>query len=153
MINFAIPRKKITSMNVQRWILLLFVTLGIYASLATPWIVYPRIDVVLEGHMGDGWVFFGLFFISILIIIFRHRKNLLNRLQKWSLSVIFAIILLLSILKITDFNSEKAAFNSEDPYLITANAGSHVGWGLYFLIAVLVLTLLMTLVYPKIIRS
>jgi hypothetical protein len=140
-------------MNAQRWILLLLIILGMYASLATPWVVYPRIDVVLEGQMGDGWVFFALFLISLFIITLRHRKHILTRIQKWSLSAIMAIMLLLSVTKITDFNAEKAAFDSEDPYLITANAGSHVGWGLYMLITVLVLVLLMSLVYPKIVRS
>ncbi len=140
-------------MNTQRWILLLIMFLGMYASLATPWIVYPRIDVVLEGNMGDGWVFFALFVISILILIIRHRKRVLNQVQKWSLSVIMVIMLLLSVTKISDFNTEKATFQSEDPYLITANAGSHIGWGLYMLIAVLVLALLVSLLYPKIVRS
>ncbi|SRR6056297_235148 len=140
-------------MNTQRWILFLIMLLGMYASLATPWIVYPRIDVVLEGKMGDGWVFFALFVISILILIIRHRKRVLSRVQKWSLSVIMVIMLLLSVTKISDFNAEKAAFQSEDPYLITANAGSHVGWGLYMLIVVLVLALLVSLLYPKIVRS
>lgn len=140
-------------MNEQRWILLLLIILGMYASLATPWMVYPRISLVLEGQMGDGWVFFALFLISVFIITLRHRKRLLTRNQKWSLSVIMAIMLLLSVSKITDFNAEKVSFDSEDPYLITANAGSHVGWGLYFLITVLVLALLMLLVYPKIVKS
>lgn len=140
-------------MNAQRWILLLLIILGMYASLATPWMVYPRIDVVLEGQMGDGWVFFGLFLICLFIISLRHRRFLLTRIQKWSLSAIMGIMLLLSVTKITGFNAEKAAFDSEDPYLITANAGSHLGWGLYLLITVLVLALLMSLVYPKIVRS
>ena len=136
-------------MHIQRILLLLFIIVGIYSSLYAPWFVYPNIDGVLYGKMGDGWVFMVLLSISALLVGVVNRKRIMDKWQKWSVVIIWLIILLLTVQKIVDFKSEKSAFDSQDPYMITANAGSYIGWGLYVLVASMGLAVLFVFLFPK----
>lgn len=96
-----------------------------------PWINYPRIDLVVNGYQGDGWI---IAFLFTMIILFSVIALLIARFRQVSfLSALFfnILITLLIYSKIDTFWEEKLNFNSDDPYLITAVAGSHIAYGLY----------------------
>ena len=98
-----------------------------------PWVVYPRIEISLKGSMGDGWVIFGMFLIILIMLFLRKLSKPIKGFQKYSIFIISLISLMLVIYKIYNFQIEKENLNPEDPYMVTASAGSYLGYGLYLL--------------------
>ncbi len=112
------------------WVICLISIVGIFGSMA-PWINYPRIDTVIHGYQGDGWVFVILFLITIIFAIISYKPNNFRRNPVIISIILNTLITLLIYSKIDLFVEEKLNFNSDDPYLITVSAGSHIAYGLY----------------------
>lgn len=119
-------------MNKQKLLLLLSSVGGIFASMG-PWINYPRIDLVLYGHMGDGWVTLGLFVLILIFTVVGKPSRSLKNIPFWIIMVLSLLVVTIGVWKIGSFLSEKSNFETDDPFLITAAAGSNVAYGLYLL--------------------
>lgn len=135
-------------MHKQKLLLLLSSLGGIFASLS-PWINYPRIDLVLYGHMGDGWVTFGLFALVVIITIAGRPSVPLGKIPLWINIILSLLVLIAGVSKILNFFSEKSSFETDDPFLITAAAGSNVAYGLYLLVLFACINLLILIFFRK----
>ncbi len=135
-------------MHKQKLLLLLSSLGGIFASLS-PWINYPRIDLVLYGHMGDGWVTFGLFVLIMIITIAGRPSVPLGKIPFWINIILSLLALIAGVSKILNFFSEKSNFETDDPFLITAAAGSNVAYGLYLLVLFACINLLILMFFRK----
>lgn len=133
-------------MHKQRVILLILAVIGM-STIFMPWVVYPRIDVFLTGSMGDGWISFALFLIILIIILIKGISKPLSAFQKYTVFGCALLNLVMVVFKIYNFSIDKANFNPEDPYLITATAGSHLGYGLYMLAVISALTLIIVFLF------
>ncbi|TVQ50183.1 MAG: hypothetical protein EA362_02865 [Saprospirales bacterium] len=120
-------------MSRQRALIFLSSIGGIFASMS-PWINYPRIDLVLYGHMGDGWVTLGLFVIILIFTVAGKSARSLAKIPFWIIMFLSLLVVTIGAWKIGSFLSEKSNFETDDPFLITAAAGSNVAYGLYLLL-------------------
>ncbi len=133
-------------MHKQRIILLILAVIGM-ATIFMPWVVYPRIDMILTGSMGDGWISFALFLIILIVILIKGISRPLSAFQKFTVFGFALLNLLMAVYKIYNFSIDKANFNSGDPYMITAAAGSHLGYGLYMLAVISALIVIIVLLF------
>lgn len=103
--------------------------------------------MILTGSMGDGWISFGLFLIILIIILIKGISKPLSVFQKYTVFGCALLNLVMAVFKIYNFSIDKANFNSEDPYMITAVAGSHLGYGLYMLAVISALILIIVILF------
>lgn len=112
-------------------VLILFSMLGIL-TVTLPWIYYPRLDLTLYGHDGDGVmvsILFSIIFFVQLYIFFK-KKTQKNKGYNIACGVISTLILILSIYKIKAFYKEVYEFVSNDPIVSYSGAGARLEYGL-----------------------
>ena len=118
--------------------MLLFMALAGVLSLFLPWIYYPRLDLNIYGHDGDGWLISIMFFVIFLIgsISLLKSSKEYRRVYNFLMFFISMVILLLCIYKIYAFHEEIYTFQSDDPIVSYSGAGVHLQIGLYAISAI-----------------
>lgn len=125
---------------------ILFCLLGI-ATTFMPWLHIPKSDTDVYGYIGDGIITGFLFFLSMIIYLFQKNKASISKSAKYSIIIMLSIILLISLLKIYDFNFNKDTTGEINFMVSNALAGMKLGIGVYLMAVVsAVLLILISLV-------
>ncbi|MEM9548098.1 MAG: hypothetical protein AAGA77_19110 [Bacteroidota bacterium] len=112
-------------------------TVGIL-SLFFPWIYYPRLDLNIYGHNGDGWLFSMLFSIMLFLSLISLWKKSENYRHVYNM-LIFAgsmLILALCIYKVYAFHEAIYNYQNDNPIMNYSGAGARLQWGLYAIAAI-----------------
>ena len=117
--------------------LLILICIGGVMSLFLPWIYYPRLDLNIYGHSGDGWLISMLFFIMLSLSLVSISKKSENYRHVYNLLVFIGsiVILGLCIYKVYAFHEEIYNFKSDNPLLNYSGAGARLQLGLYVIAA------------------
>jgi len=113
--------------------LLIFFSIGGVLSLFLPWIYYPRLDLNIYGHDGDGWLISMAFFVVVILGFISTRKKSENYRHVYNMLAfaISIVILFLCVYKIYAFHEEIYTFQSDDPIISYSGAGARLKLGLY----------------------
>lgn len=118
----VVKNKKLTA-----WSIALLV-IGMIGSLAD-WISYPVLRMKIYGYQGDGWLFF-IVFVMLILLLVSSRGKLRSRSYIWSFSILSGGMAWLASNKIFEIQNQISSFESDDPYLITAASGAKLSYGL-----------------------
>ena len=102
-------------------------------SLVFPWIYYPRLELNIYGHNGDGWLISMMFLVVVFIgFLSTFKKSEQYRgIYNILIFCISLIILFLCIYKVYAFHEEVYNFKSDNPLLNYSGAGAKLNFGLY----------------------
>lgn len=113
-----------------RLIPLAWIVLGI-ASIAMPWVVYPKAHKTAYGYMGDGIITSCIFVIILILNLIELKPKRQNIAFPTIKALLASFLIFAAFSAIYSIKNQQKLFTSDNPFVATATAGFKAGFGLY----------------------